>query len=187
MAKSASVNSCWIHNKLYQTLWYCNDRTVHSASISARKRFLGWFRTKNIDCWTYLKSLQWWIGVKKVRRYRMFIRVVVACMTDALRTMRGKRGFPAKRETSVKGEKRGWETIKKVQTIARWTWLLLGVSSVGTTYWKITHILLTKLTTHIKKKQNKNKNKKKTHKLVYVSVERVHGRVLRIMAWVVMN
>ena len=38
-----------------------------------------------------------------------------------------------------------------------------------------------------KTKQNKNKNKKKTHKLVYVSVERVHGRVLRIMAWVVMN
>ena len=64
----------------------------------------------------------------------MFIRVVVACMTDALRTMRGKRGVPAKRETSVKGEKRGWETIKKVQTIACWTWLLLGVSSVGTMY-----------------------------------------------------
>lgn len=172
MAKSASVNSCWIHDKLYQTLWYCNDRTVHSASISARRRFLGWFRTKNIDCWTYLKSLQ----------YRMFIRVVVACMTDALRTMRGERDFPAKRETSTKGEKRGWETIKKVQTIACWTWLLLGVSSVGTMYWTITHILLTKLTTHIKKNK-----KKKTHKLVYVSVERVHGRVLRIMAWVVMN
>ena len=33
----------------------------------------------------------------------MFIRVVVACMTDALRTMRGERGFPAKRETSTKG------------------------------------------------------------------------------------
>lgn len=62
------------------------------------------------------------------------IRVVVACMTDALQATRGKRSFPAKRETSVKGETRGWERIKKVQTIACWTWPLLGVSSVGTMY-----------------------------------------------------
>ena len=55
-------------------------------------------------------------------------------MTDALRAMRGELGFPTKRETSVKGETRRWERIKKVQTIARWAWPLLGVSSVGAMY-----------------------------------------------------
>ena len=53
-------------------------------------------------------------------------------MTDALRAMHGERSFLAKRKTRVKGETRGWERIKKVQTIARWTWPILGVSSVGT-------------------------------------------------------
>ena len=56
------------------------------------------------------------------------------------------------------------------------SWVCL--QSAQCTERSLTHIPLTKLATYIKKK----KKKKKRTNLVYVSVERVHGRVVPIMA-----